>query len=391
MIWTLVHTVDILLWLLTVGSVLYVAFFAIASLIRKKEPVISTTNTSTPELHRFLVLVPAYHEDSVIFDTVEALLQQDYPIDHYQVAVISDHMLPVTNERLASLSITLLQPQFEKSSKAKALQYAIQQMPTDFDHVVILDADNIVTLTFLSQLNGMCLQGYHAIQCHRTAKNNNNEIAVLDGISEEINNALFRRAHNNIGLSSALIGSGMCFSYDWFQQNVNSLCTVVEDRELEARLMQQGIYIKYEESIYVMDEKVSNSDNFQRQRLRWMTGQIQALFSMLPNLPAAIRKGNINYIDKTVQQMLIPRSILIIFTVFMSLLMTLVSWPWSIKWWCMLTVLGFSILIAIPSQLRTRAIFGNIITLPSLTWRMIRNLRHIDKSNKDFLHTTHGK
>lgn len=389
MIWTLIHTVDILLWLLTIGSVLYVVFFALASLVSRKS--CTPPPLATAPLRRFLVLVPAYHEDNVIRGTVEALTHQDYPQDHYDVAVISDHMQAETNHELSLLPITLLQPSFEKSSKAKALQYAVRQMSDCYDHIVILDADNIVAPTFLSCLNQACMQGYRAIQCHRTAKNNDNEIAALDGISEEINNSIFRRAHNNIGLSSALIGSGMCFDYKWFSENVDALNSAVEDRELEARLMQQNIYIKYEEHIYVMDEKVSSGDNFQRQRLRWMTGQIQTLLAMLPYLPTAVRKGNVNYIDKTFQQMLIPRSILIVCTSFMSLLMTVLAWPWSLKWWGMLACLCIALFIAIPRKLCTRAVFGHLTTLPSLTWRMISNLRHIDRNNKDFLHTEHHK
>ena len=159
----------------------------------------------------------------------------------------------------------------------------------DFDYIVILDADNVVEPHFLEQLNTECAKGYKAIQCHRCAKNNDNDIAVLDGVSEEINNTIFRKAHNRIGLSSALIGSGMCFDFQWFKENVYKLTTAGEDRELEALLLKQKVYIQYEPDIHVFDEKVSNKDNFQKQRLRWMTAQIQSLFRMLPYIPKAIK------------------------------------------------------------------------------------------------------
>ena len=122
----------------------------------------------------FLVLFPAYHEDTVIVNSVEAFLRQNYPQEQYQVVVISDHMREETNTRLSALPITLLQPAFEKSSKAKALQYAIHSPSAIhqpiFDYVVILDADNIVAPDFLTRLSQIaCKQ--EAIQCHRTAKN----------------------------------------------------------------------------------------------------------------------------------------------------------------------------------------------------------------------------
>ena len=141
----------------------------------------------------------------------------------------------------------------------------------------------------------------------------------------------------------------------------------------------------------MLDEKVSSQDNFQRQRLRWMTGQVQALLQMLPYLPTAFRQGNVNYVDKTLQQALIPRSILLVVVPFMSLLMTLLAPVWSVKWWIMLVVFCVSLFVAIPSELRTKAIFGHLVILPRLVWRLLKNIARIDRKNTDFIHTTHDK
>ena len=304
-------------------------------------------------------------------------------------------MQPETNQQLSELPITLLQPVFEKSSKAKAMQYAMDHIQGDYDYVIILDADNVVESRFLDQLNEECAKGYKAIQCHRCAKNNNNDIAVLDGVSEEINNTIFRKAHNRIGLSSALIGSGMCFDYKWFKENVYKLTTAGEDRELEALLLKQKVYIHYEPDIHVFDEKVSNKDNFQKQRLRWMTAQIQSLFNLLPYIPKAIATFNLDFIDKTIQQALIPRSMLVVGIFGMSALMTLFSLAfslsWYIKWWCLFLAICFALYVATPKQLRSHSVFGKILSLPKLVWKMVLNVLKIDRKNTDFIHTTHDK
>jgi cellulose synthase/poly-beta-1,6-N-acetylglucosamine synthase-like glycosyltransferase len=394
---TIITIIDLLLWLIIAANVAYVLFFALASLLQSK-----SRHPSPFPLHQssFLVLFPAYHEDTVILHSVESFLQQDYPKDRYHVVVISDHMTSETNDQLSKLPITLLQPTFEQSSKAKALQYAIIHSPftlhhSPYDFVVILDADNIVQFDFLTQLNEIATSD-QAIQCHRTAKNADNDIAALDGISEEINNSIFRKGHNRIGMSSALIGSGMCFNYQWFAENVNHLDSAVEDRELEALLMKQDIHIHYAEDIHVMDEKVSNSDTFQRQRLRWMTGQVQALFRMLPNIPKAVITGNINYIDKTIQQALIPRSILLVLTPFLTLvslltfyILPLPSYIFPLKWFILLILLVAAILIAIPSPLRTRTLISKVLNLPHLVWKLTQNILYIKISSKDFFHTSH--
>ena len=392
MFWTVVHYIDIALWLIIAASTAYVCFFAIISLFYSKEDTF-TYNRSPHlvgnELRRFLILYPAYNEDRVIINSVEQFIEQDYPQEYYTVAVISDHMKPETNTQLAGYPIRLLQPTFEKSSKAKAMQYAINEVEGDFDYVVVLDADNVVQPTFLSQLNVLCNSGYEAIQCHRCAKNANNDVAVLDGVSEEINNTIFRKAHNRFGLSSALIGSGMCFKYELFRQNVFMLTTAGEDREMEALLLHQNVFIKYAADIHVYDEKVSNQDNFQRQRMRWMTAQIQSLLSMLPKIPHAILHGNINFVDKTIQQALIPRSMLIMLLGMMSVLTTLVVPVWCEKWWILFASLAIALLIAIPAPLRIRS-FGKALAIPGLVLRMIKNILHIDHKNTDFIHTQHG-
>ena len=390
MMWSIFHIVDIFLWIFIAGSVAYVVFFAIISLFYDKDDYIATQAAAlSNKFHRFLVLYPAYNEDRVILNAVEKFLEQDYPDNMYAVAVISDHMQPETNEALAKLPVRLLTPTFEKSSKAKAMQYAITHVEGQFDNVVVLDADNVVRPEFLSQLNVLC-HVYDVIQCHRCAKNANNDVAVLDGASEEINNTLFRKAHNRLGLSSALIGSGMCFKYDIFKKNVFELKTAGEDREMEALLLRQKIFIKYAQDIHVFDEKVSNQDNFQRQRMRWMTAQVQSLFSQLPKIPSAIVHGNINFVDKTIQQALIPRSILIVLLGGISVFSTLFTPFWCEKWWILFALLALALFIAIPKQLRTQS-FMKVFAIPGLVLRMLKNIFHIDHKNTDFLHTTHGQ
>ena len=389
MVWVAVHVSDCVLWCIIAFSVGYIFFYAITYalgqlLIIKREPTSDDIRQK-----KYLVIFPAYGEDKVILHTVKSFLLQHYPHDKYSVVVVSDHMLKETNTELSKLPITLLQPQFENSSKAKALQFAIDNIHDNFDNIVILDADNIVQPDFLEKLNEICNQGFSAIQCHRCAKNAENQIAQLDGISEEINNSLFRKGHNNIGLSSALIGSGMCFDYLWFKAHVHLLSTAGEDREIEKMLLIEHIYIKYVEDIDVFDEKVGNEDNFQLQRQRWMSAQLNCLLSMMKNLPTSIVHLNVNYIDKTIQQMLIPRSMLLVGTFVWALLMSVFEMSWAYKWWGLFALTSLSLWIAIPRKMRNGGLAQLITHLPRLTWRMMSNIRHIDSENREFIHTSH--
>ena len=391
MVWVVVHVIDITLWCIAAFSVGYIFFYAITYAVGPIHFSIKKKNRKNNYngQRRFLIIYPAYAEDKVIQRTITSFLEQHYPKDKFSVVVVSDHMSEETNAKLSELPITLLQPQFEKSSKAKALQFAFDNTNDDFDNIIILDADNIVNHDFLDKLNVICNNGFTAIQCHRCAKNADNKIAQLDGVSEEINNSLFRKGHNNIGLSSALIGSGMCFDFQWFKSHVHQLSTAGEDREIEKMLIKERIFIKYVEYIDVFDEKVGNEENFKRQRQRWMSAQLNCWLSMMENLPMAILHFNINYIDKTIQQMLIPRSMLIVGTFAWSVIMSVIAMTWALKWWLLFILTSLSLLIAIPRKMRNSSILRLITYLPRLTWKMLSNIRHIDRKNREFIHTSH--
>lgn len=362
-------------------------FFAAASLIPNRQR--NATTTDQARTHRFLIVIPAYKEDSVIVETTQCAVGQDYPADCRHVTVVSDQQQPSTNALLANMPITLLTPDFQKSSKGKALRYAMEKTYAPYDFCVILDADNIVGTDFLQQLNAECNQGRRFIQCHRCSKNANGDVATLDSISEEINNAIFRRGHNRVGLSSALIGSGMCLDMQWFKTHIHQVQTAGEDRELEKMLLQDGHHIHYAENILVRDEKVSTAEGFERQRQRWMSAQLQSLLSLLPGCPRAFAKGNIDYLDKTFQQMLIPRSLLLLL---LPVACLAVSWfvpEKALWWWGLFLLFCIALAAVVPPAWRNRKTFASLKRMPSLVWRMLKGLLRLDPHNRDFLHTTH--
>ena len=122
--------------------------------------------------------------------------------------------------------------------------------------------------------------------------------------------------------------------------------------------------------------------------MRWMTAQVQSLFSNLPMIPKAILHGKINFVDKTIQQALIPRSILIVLLGGISVMMTILIPEWCEKWWILFAFLAGALFIAIPGPLRMRS-FSKVFTIPGLVIRMLKNALHIDHKNTDFIHTEH--
>ncbi|GAB1473560.1 glycosyltransferase family 2 protein [Bacteroidota bacterium] len=381
-----IKIVDGIIFVFMAVTVLYLAFYAFLSLwgSKKRYPV-------SQKKYRFLVLIPAYREDKVIMDSVNSVLDQDYPKERLDLVVISDKMEERTNQVLSELQLTLLLPDFKESSKASALNFAMNNLPKErYDAVVILDADNVVERNFISELNDTYHSGSQAMQAHRVPKNLNTDMAILDAISEEINNSIFRKGHVNLGLSSALIGSGMAFDFKWFKSVVSKLETSGEDKELELLLIKEGIFIDYLDNVKVYDEKTQKERSFYNQRRRWLAVQFSSLFRGLRNLPGALVSFNIDYLDKIFQWMMLPRILTLGIIVIASFGMIFLDWVMAIKWWVILILLFFTFAMAIPDYLVNKRSIKTIKRIPFLFLLMFLNLFRLKGASKTFIHTQKG-
>ena len=385
-LWEIIYLIEYICWILAAVAVSYPLIFTLAS-FRKRV----FHYPEARKKRRFAIIFPAYREDRIIESVISSFLRQEYPKEYYDVVVVSDHMQDNTNERLSRLPIILLKANYEKSSKAKALNFAIDNLdPNKYDIVVILDADNLVEPDFLNEINKTFEAGIKAVQTHRTAKNRNTEIAVLDGISEEVNNSIFRRGHVNLGISSALIGSGMAFDYSWFRNNVKHLHTAGEDKELEVLLLKQRIFIEFLDYVWVYDEKTQGEKGFYNQRRRWLATQIGQWGRVYRDLPKAIFSGNLDYSDKLIQWILPPRLILFGGIIVMGGLMQILDWPLAIKWWGLFIIMGITLCLAIPDKMVDEDFKKSINKLPKLFVMMVLNHFRLKGENKKFTSTEKG-
>ena len=347
--WLILYIVDWVLFVFTAATVLYLGVFAIVSLFTKRSEIAKAKTN-----RRFIILIPSYRQDEVIEHTVLSVLSQAYPQRMFDVTVISDHQSEMTNMRLAQYPITLLTPDFEESSKAKSLQYAILNLPEFkiYDTVVILDADNIIDSEFLANINDAYeTAATKAIQAHCISKNRDTAAARMDAIFEEINNNIFRKGHINVGLSASLAGSGVAYDFNWFKENVMRAQTSGEDKELEALLLRQGYYIDYFEDIYVYREKKRTTAKLNEQRGRWAMQQLHNFVRNIKYLPGAIFNKQYDLADKIIQWMLIPRTTMMGIIMLMCVVLPFIYLTMAIKWWILGALVLFFFALATPDYL----------------------------------------
>jgi cellulose synthase/poly-beta-1,6-N-acetylglucosamine synthase-like glycosyltransferase len=386
------HTIQIILIVVLGAAVLYILFFALAGLFFRQKPYVKPSR-----FRKIAVLIPGYKEDTVIVDVAKAALQQQYPLSMFEVVVVADSFQHATIDRLRQLPIKIIEVQFEKSTKSNALNAAMERLGDDYEIAVVLDADNMMEKHFLSKINAAFEADIIAVQGHRTAKNLNNNWAVLDAISEEINNHIFRKGHRAVGLSSAIIGSGMAFRYGYFKELMAGVTAVGGfDKEIELKMLKAGHTIAYLHDAIVYDEKIQTSDAFGKQRRRWLAAQLHYFRTdFLSATAALVTKGNADYFDKALQFIQPPRILLLAAVMLcgtacisVNLLMGS-SMLWPVLWLVLMVACLLALALAVPLSMYNRKMLVAIGGIPKGMLLMLRSLVSVKGANKTFLHTTH--
>lgn len=368
--------------------VAYTFVFSLAGLFYK---VPSTSSTS--KLSRFAVFIPSYKDDSVIVSVAEKALRQDYPKELYRVIVIADSLLPETLQKLRQLPIEVEEVKFETSTKVKSLIEALKKRD-GYDYAVILDADNVMYPDFLTQLNESHNRGHLAVQGQRLPKNTQNELSFLDGLSEAINNHVYRQGTVALGLSCSISGSGISIHYPTFKNIILGMTSVGGfDREMELLLLQRGIKVYYLKSAGVLDEKVQKDQVFSNQRKRWISSQYHYLAKYFNSGMKAFFKGNFTYFNSAVlRNIQLPRLVNIgllgVLTVGLFFLRTYLTFGYEI-WLTFSGLMVIAIAVSIPREYYTMDLVKALFKIPGLFLRMFLLLFKLKGANKKFIHTPH--
>ena len=348
-LWTIFTYTDWTLFTLVALTVLYLGIFAITSLFVRH----SETPKARKE-NRFIILIPSHKSGKSVEMTVKSILGQTYPQRLFDVTVIADREDEITMFHLAQHPVTLLSPNFTKSSSTKSLQMAINNLPQFkiYDMVLILDAGDVVEPEFLSQMNdAYAAAGTKAIQAHKLSLNRDTTSARLAAIFEEINNSIFRRGHICIGLSAAMASSGMVFDFEWFKSHILTTKINWADKELEALLAREHIYVDYFDKILVYNEKAREAEDFNRQRRSWIVTQWKAILYNIRHLPAAIINRHYDLVDKLLQWLLIPRLIMMVIILAMCVIIPFMYMTAALKWWALFTIVLLIFALATPNYL----------------------------------------
>lgn len=393
MIQQLLHIIFFILFIYFAAYTLY--FFIVAIVGKLYRPKVYKPNASKK---RIAVLIPSYKEDHIIINTARKAAAHDYPTDKFTVYIAADRLQPETIAQLRVIpNVEVLEVQFEIGSKARSLNKLFNWIPQGaYEVAIILDADNVMMPGCLEKVNDAFQQGFRAVQSHRMAKNLNTPVAVLDAISEETNNHLFRRGQRALGFSSTTIGSGMAFEFHKIKDIYDKpgiLGNPACDRVVDFEMMKADICIEFIEDAYVLDEKVGSKNVFENQRTRWLESQIIHLRLFFDKKSGHLPKTK-DYWNKLFCNMAAPRSMFLIshFLVFALFVVEYLTGfsilsPSYIWWFGLAITYLLTFIIAIPGNFYSLQTARAIAHIPLMMWSIVRALFKMKVDRKEFVHT----
>ena len=233
--------------------------------------------------HRFAILIAARNEAEVLPDLLKSIQRQDYPREFLDCWVVADNCTDET-ARLAKENGAYVAVRSDKThiGKGYALNYLLETIRRKkgldgYDAYLVIDADNVLTPDYVSQMNQTYSQGYDAFCGYRNSKNyGSSAVAMAQSIWYLHESTHLNRSRNHYGVPCMVSGTGFGFSKELLEQCGGwQFFTLTEDLEFSLWCSTHGIRVGYNHNAVLYDEQPITLAQSWRQRTRWIQGGIQ--------------------------------------------------------------------------------------------------------------------
>lgn len=278
-----------LIWIITIYWA-YQIVVSFCSLIKLKDKKLLIEKD-----HKFMAVIPAHNEESVIKNLVDSLQEQDYPRELYDIYVIADNCNDNTAQ-IAKDAGAIVLKRFDEEHKTKgfALNWFLQQKieeNADYDAMCVFDADNIVDKNFLKNMNKKLCQGEEVVQGYRDIKNPTDSwISSGYAIFYWMMHRFYHLARYNLGLSPLLNGTGFMVKFDLLKPDGWQTETLTEDIEYSLINIASGRKLGWAVDAIVYDEQPTTFKASWSQRSRWSVGHLQCMKRYTKDLAEGVKE-----------------------------------------------------------------------------------------------------
>lgn len=382
------------------------SYFVITGILGFKKPK-QLPNVSPRK--KFLILVPAHNEASVIGGIAENLKRLDYPDELYDVIIIADECTDDTATIAKKIGLKVLEHTYlpgEHKGKPYAIRYALEQISNYeiyYDGICICDADNLISLNFLKEMNNHFSAGQQLVQCYLDTKNPmDNWISLSFATNFYYMNRAYQLSRTHWKLGASLGGTGFCIGTKLLKKIGWTANSLTEDLEFQIQTVLGGEKAHWCHTARVYDEKPTSFKASCEQRSRWARGHWELIFKFAPCLLIkAIKERNIIALD-TLFYSLNPLHILVggIMIIF-GIVSLFVGYP--LKSLIPIHSVVWNILMAIPYILLIFSIIKDVhkpklkllgaitITIFNLTYIPIVFWALLTRKNRIWKRTKHSK
>lgn len=243
--------------------------------------------------HRYAFVIPAHNEESVIGNLVHSILSQEYDgvIDCF---VVADACTDATFERAKQAgAITWQRNDLVRKGKSWVLDYAFNRILNEYedkyDAFFIMDADNILSPTYVSVMNQAFDAGYLVCTSYRNSKNFDSSWISSAYALWFLREAKFlNNARMMLGTSCAISGSGWMVAVPIIRgMHGWRFHSLTEDIQFSTFCCAHDIQIGYAPAEFFDEQPVTFKASW-TQRMRWTKGFYQVFFSYVKNLLCSI-------------------------------------------------------------------------------------------------------
>ncbi len=365
--------------------------FTIIHLIRKWfrfKPAGERFPYTTDKQFEFGIVVTAHEQTEFIQPLIDSLLKQTY--GNFYVYVVAD-ACDISQLRFSDHRISILRPEVPLNAKIKSIDFAIKQFQKEHDALIIFDSDNLIHPEFMQAMNDYFRKGFRAVQADFKPKNTDTVFARMDAIGDIFNFFLEREMRMELGLSSAIWGSGVAIDLKLYKEVVYHHLLGGFDKKLQAHLLERLPLIAFAKEAVLYDEKIANGAALERQRTRWINAQFKYLKLGLSLLKRAIAKGSFNQFYCAFVTIRPPMFVVVALALAFMIIDFFIA-PAAGYWWMVifsLFVLSFIGIVAIKAE--DKRMLKTIFFMPLFMMRQTLALLKISKANKSFLKTRHSK
>lgn len=398
------HYLDFLMIPLQVLIVFYTLYYfilAVFGMWHKREKI------NIDPKHKFAVMVCAHNEEAVIGPLVENLKILDYPTELYDIFVVADNCKDST-AKIAAEAGAQVYERFNQQEIGKGYAMGwmfdkIFAMEKQYDAVVIFDADNLVHPDFLLEMNNHLEKGEKVIQGYLNAKNPEDTwVAGTFAIAFWMVNHMWHLGKYNIGLSTALGGTGMCIDIEVLKKYGWECDGLTEDMEFSLKVLTHGIRTSWAHDAIVYDEKPLGFMQSWRQRKRWAQGHFECAERYIPKLfTEGVSKGSIMILDGIMQ---ISQPYFLLLSTFYLIMTYLNAWVpiytniiyqiLPITVWTIVGVGQYLFPLIVLAQIKVPPkvwLYYLLYPLFMYSWIPVTFLGFLDRHDKVWVHTQHTR